>query len=86
MDSQAESARTTGYGHLIIDKPSSIVVSGVGKDAEHCQTVQTVPGVSEAWVSDSLRGIQDSRIIGARSAGIKRWMSKTWEYCHGQTS
>ena len=36
-----------GLSHLIEEKPTSIVVSGVGKDAEKCSCIQSVPGVLE---------------------------------------
>ena len=39
--------KRAGLGHLIKEKPTSVVVSGVGKDSEQCKTIQSVPGVLE---------------------------------------
>ena len=39
--------KKAGLTHMIEDKPTSVVVSGVGKDSEKCTTIQSVPGVLE---------------------------------------
>ena len=39
--------KKAGLAHMINDKPTSVVVSGVGKDSEKCTTIQSVPGVLE---------------------------------------
>ena len=36
-----------GMAHLVTEKPTSVVVSGVGKTSEQCKVVQGVPGVLE---------------------------------------
>jgi hypothetical protein len=36
-----------GLGHMIQDKPTSIVVTGVGKDTETCTLIRSAPGALE---------------------------------------
>jgi hypothetical protein len=47
FDEHIKGVKNAGLGHMITEKPTSIVVSGVGKDSEKCSTVQSVPGVLE---------------------------------------
>ena len=46
FDSHSERVRKAGLAHLIEEKPTSVVVSGVGKDSEQCKVIQSVPGAT----------------------------------------
>ena len=45
FDAHEERVNHHDLGHLITEKPTSIMVSGVGKDAERCTSIRKVPGV-----------------------------------------
>ena len=47
FDSHEAVVEKHGLKHLISEKPTSIMVSGVGKDAERCTSIRKVPGVLE---------------------------------------
>ena len=47
FDEHERRVKKAGLGHLIKSEPTSVVVSGVGKDTEQCKTITQVPGALE---------------------------------------
>ena len=45
FDSHIATVNKAGLGHLVTEKPTTVMVSGVGKQAEACDKVVSVPGV-----------------------------------------